>query len=90
MDQCEIYFTVNDNSMSNDRIYPNDKVAVSRTLCYDYQSIYALIISSKVIFRRIKIIEDGFLLVPSNEEFESEKVSSLNIIGVVSRVYIHH
>jgi len=79
-----IAFKVKGLSMKDAYINDGDIVILKRTEnASSGDTVIALLEDNSITLKKLKILKDGFLLVPENEEYQPIKVKELRIIGKV-------
>ncbi len=79
-----IAFKVKGLSMKDAYINDGDIVILKKTEnALSGDTVIALLEDNSITLKKLKILKDGFLLVPENEEYQPIKVKELRIIGKV-------
>lgn len=83
MEDGIIYFQVTDDDMIADQIRAGDTVLIHKQDECAVKDIAAIACESKIILRRVMVIGQNYLLIPSNPTSRPELLENVVIVGKV-------
>lgn len=77
---------VTDDAMISDRIYPGDRALIDTEAPFSERDIVAIEVEGKVLLRRIKQVNERWMIVSQNNNSLEKLVDITNIYGKVIQV----
>lgn len=85
-----MYFVVEDDAMSGDRIYKGDIVVVKPKSEVALGEIALVFLKDNLVLRRIALRERKYILIASNPKHDRVEMDNIYVVGAVKKMVINY